>query len=106
MNETIQVSMFGPALGLAPPWQVTSVDFAREVGMLQIGRDFPRGSRFACPIEGYCKSACLAHDTIEKSWRHQDFFECQVFLITWLRLPGLVPGAGSPFSCSAARHST
>jgi len=93
--------MFGAALGLAPPWQVISVDFDREVGTLQIGLDFPRGSRFAYPIKRCCKSACLAHDTIATSWRHLGFFEYQAFLITWLRLPGLAPGAGSSFSWSA-----
>jgi transposase len=72
--------MFGAALGLAPPWQVTSVQFDKLLGVLDIGLDFPRGSRFACPHEGCSNSACPVHDTIEKRWRHLDFFEHQAFL--------------------------
>ncbi|MHB1734328.1 MAG: hypothetical protein ACYCU8_12925 [Ferrimicrobium acidiphilum] len=71
------------SIGTRAAVQVISVDFDREVGTLQIGLGFPRGSRFACPIEGCCESACLVHDTIEKSWRHLYFFEYQAFLITW-----------------------
>ena len=74
------LAMFGAALGLAPPWQVTSVIFDKEAGKLEIGLDFPRGSRFACPIEGCRESACPVHDTAEKTWRHLDFFEHQAFL--------------------------
>jgi transposase len=72
--------MFGAALGLAPPWQVTSVEFNKLLGVLDIGLDFPRGSRFACPHEGCANAACPVHDTMEKRWRHLDFFEHQAFL--------------------------
>src|SRR5664280_1635466 len=74
------LAMFGAALGLVPPWQVTSVIFDKEAGKLEIGLDFPRGSRFACPIECCRESACPVHDTAEKTWRHLDFFEHQAFL--------------------------
>jgi transposase len=73
-------AMFGAALGLAPPWQVTSVEFDQEAGKLSIGLDFPRGARFACPHEGCGDSACPVHDTMEKTWRHLDFFEHRAFL--------------------------
>jgi transposase len=72
--------MFGAALGLAPPWQVTSVEFDESAGQLSIGLDFPRGARFACPEEGCANGACPVHDTMEKRWRHLDFFEHQAFL--------------------------
>jgi transposase len=72
--------MFSAALGLAAPWQVTSVQFDKVLGVLDIGLDFPRGSRFACPQEGCSDSACPVHDTMEKRWRHLDFFEHQAFL--------------------------
>jgi transposase len=72
--------MFSVALGLSAPWHVTSVEFDKDLGQLQIGLDFPRGSRFACAIEGCGKSACPVHDTIEKTWRHLDFFQHQAFL--------------------------
>jgi transposase len=73
-------AMFGAALGLGPPWKVVSVAFDQSVGKLEIGLDFPRGSRFACPVEGCRETACPVHDTTEKTWRHLDFFEHQAFL--------------------------
>jgi transposase len=73
-------AMFGAALGLGPPWQVTSVEFDQEAGRLSIGLDFPRGARFTCPHEGCANSACPVHDTLEKTWRHLDFFEHRAFL--------------------------
>lgn len=81
MDEVDLFKMFGAALGLTPPWRVTSVEFDQVLGKLEIRLDFPRGSRFACPVEGCGKSACLVHDTTEKRWRHLDFFEHQAFLI-------------------------
>lgn len=39
--------------------------------------DFPRGSRFPCPR---CGTACPVHDTLEKQWRHLDFFQHVTFL--------------------------
>ena len=72
--------LFSAALGLAPPWQVTSVEFSELLGTLDIGLDFARGSRFACPHEDCSNSACPVHDTLEKRWRHLDFFEHQAFL--------------------------
>jgi transposase len=72
--------MFGAALGLAPPWEVVAVEFDREVGRIEIGLDFPRGSRFACPVEGCDNAVCAVHDTLDKRWRHLDFFEHQAFL--------------------------
>ena len=73
--------MFGVALGLIPPWRVTSVAFDKEAGKLEIRLDFPRGSRFACPHEGCENASCPVHDTVEKTWRHLDFFEHQAYLI-------------------------
>ncbi|MGI0156306.1 MAG: transposase, partial [Thermoplasmata archaeon] len=44
------------------------------------GLDFPRGARFACPEEACANSQCAVHDTMDKRWRHLDFFEHQAFL--------------------------
>ena len=73
-------AMFGAALGLAAPWQVVSVEFDQEAGRLDLGLDFPRGSRFACPEPGCAEAACGVHDTDDKTWRHLDFFEHQAYL--------------------------
>jgi len=58
-----------------------SVEFDQEGGTLKIGLDFPRGSRFACPEPACGNKACAVHDTMEKTWRHLDFFEHQAFLV-------------------------
>jgi transposase len=81
MDDLDVFELFRLALGLVAPWQVTSVEFDQEGGTLEIGLDFARGSRFACPCEGCAESACPVHDTDEKRWRHLDFFEHQAFLV-------------------------
>ena len=109
MNDHGLFAMFGAALGLVPPWQVTSVEFNKEAGKLEIRLDFPRGLRFACPHEGCENASYPVHDTVEKTWRHLDFFEHQAYLIarvpewtapstrcTWWRSPGPGPAAASP----------
>ena len=73
-------AMFGAALGLAASWQVVSVEFDQQVGRLDLGLDFPRGARFSCPEPGCAERACAVHDTVDKTWRHLDFFEHQAFL--------------------------
>lgn len=84
-------AMFAAALGLAQPWQVVSVDFDQEAGRLDLGLDFPRGARFACPEPDCPQAACPVHDTVEKTWRHLDFFEHQAYLsarVARVRCPG------------------
>ena len=57
--------LFQMALGLTPPWQVESCEFAAEQKRLDIRLAFPRGSVFGCP---QCGQADLkAYDTTEKS---------------------------------------
>jgi len=80
VDDSDLFKMFGAALGLAPPWQVTAVEFNSLLGVLEIGLDFPRGSRFACPHQDCGVSACPVHDTTEKRWRHLDLVEHQAFL--------------------------
>ncbi len=73
--------LFQTALGLTPPWIVTSVVFkageSEGRGRLDIALSFPAGSRFPCPE---CAAACPVHDTHEQTWRHLDFFQHQAFL--------------------------
>lgn len=79
--------MFGAALGLSEPWRVVSVEFAQDAGRLDVGLDFPRGARFACPEPGCAEAGCAVHDTDLKTWRHLDFFEHQAYLSA--RVPGV-----------------
>ena len=98
-------SLLGPLSGGS-----NTPQFDEEAGKLVIGLDFPRGSRFACPVQGCGESACGVHDAVEKSWRHLDFW-LQVFLsarvprvscpehgVHLVAVPWLVRAAGSPCS--------
>ncbi|MGI9477390.1 MAG: ISL3 family transposase [Hyphomicrobiaceae bacterium] len=70
--------LFQLALGITSPWFVASSDFNTDNRRLDIRLDFKPGSRFECPD---CKApACPVHDTVEKTWRHLDFFQHQAFL--------------------------
>jgi len=74
MNE---VELFQMALGLADPWRVVRSSFDVEKSRLDIKIDFPRGSRFRCPI---CGELCAAYDTSDKTWRHLSFFQHEAYL--------------------------
>jgi transposase len=66
------------ALGIQSPWFVAASDFDADKKRLDITLDFKTGARFDCPD---CKAAgCPVHDTVEKTWRHLDFFQHQAFL--------------------------
>jgi transposase len=84
-------AMFGAALGLAAPWRVVSVGFDQDAGRLDLGLDFPRGARFACPQPDCAEAGCPVHDTVDKTWRHLDFFEHEAYLsarVPRVRCPG------------------
>jgi len=66
------------ALGLTPPWLVTSSTFSVEEKRLDIRIDFPTGSAFACPVCG--ASGCKGYDTDDFSWRHLNFFQHEAYL--------------------------
>ena len=70
-------SLFGIALGITPPWEVTEVAFSKESSRLDISIDFQRGATFACPV---CGSPAPAYDTTEKEWRHLNFFQYEAYL--------------------------
>lgn len=74
MNE---VELFQMALGLADPWRVVRSSFDVEKSRLDIKIDFPRGSRFRCPV---CGELCAAYDTSDKTWRHLSFFQHEAYL--------------------------
>jgi len=66
------------ALGLVPPWLVTTANFDAQARRLDIEIDFAKGGRFPCP---HCaKVDCPVHDTAMQTWRHLDFFQHQAFL--------------------------
>jgi transposase len=75
-----KLDLFRAALGLEEPWMVTRTDFDVAEGRLDLGLDFPRAARFACPVEGCDQLACPVHDTEDKTWRHLDFFQHRAYL--------------------------
>ena len=66
----------GPGIGQWVEVVKSEMDVAgRE---LKIWLDFESGSQFACPR---CGAFCPVHDTVEKKWRHLDFWQHRTELI-------------------------
>lgn len=71
-------NLFQLALGLVHPWKVTNSTLNTEKKQLNIHIDFKRGGTFTCP---HCKeSDCKAYDTVQKQWRHLNFFEFEAYI--------------------------
>ena len=99
--------LFQAALGLAHPWFVKTIDFDAAAKRLDIFLDFERGARFGCPEPDCHAAACPVHDTVEKEWRHLDFFqheaylhsrtprvECDTHGVRLVKVPWARPGSG------------
>ena len=71
-------NLFGMALGLGSGWKVVKSEMDVEGRRLRLWLDFEAGSRFACPE---CGEWCPVHDTVEKQWRHLNFWQHETFLI-------------------------
>lgn len=71
--------LFTSAFGLVSPWQVTRTDFQAAERELRMYVDFKKGASFPCPS---CQAGgCKVHDTVEKEWRHMDFFQHKAFIV-------------------------
>lgn len=70
--------LFKIALGIESPWEVTSINLEDlKIGKeLHINIDFKRGSQFP---DGSGK-LCDVHNTVQKTWRHLNFFEHACYL--------------------------
>jgi transposase len=73
--------LFETALGIATPWFIKEVTFDEDKKRLDIHLDFKKGSEFyykdeELSVEGSYK----AYDTVEKTWRHLNFFEHEAYL--------------------------
>ena len=73
-----QLSLFSAALGLAAPWQVAAVRFDSKAGRIDFEVAFTPGTRFSCPHCGAEHQP--VHDTLEREWRHLNFFQFQAYL--------------------------
>jgi transposase len=70
-------TLFTMALGLQAPWHVKDLQFNPEGHRLDLLIDFTPGADFPCPV---CGQPCKTHDTVEKTWRHMDFFQHSAYL--------------------------
>jgi transposase len=77
--------LFTAALGLSGPWRVIRSEFDAEAAQLDLHLDFARGARFGCPARDCAHRGCPVHDTVEKTWRHLDFFQHKAWI--HVRLP-------------------
>lgn len=73
-------ALFSAALQLTPEWRVTDCQLDQGARRLTLKLDFKAGSRF--PVSGASHQLlCPVHDTVEKTWRHLDFFQYQTELV-------------------------
>jgi transposase len=75
-----ELGLFTAALGLSGSWRVMRSEFDVEAAQLDLYLDFDRGARFGCPAKGCAQGCCPVHDTVEKTWRHLDFFQHKAYL--------------------------
>jgi transposase len=69
--------LFTMALGLTAGWKVVRCEFGGEPKRLELWLDFEPGTRFAPPGS---KELCAVHDTVDKQWRHLNFFQFETLL--------------------------
>lgn len=75
-------SLFSEALGIESPWKITGVAFNSERKRLDIKVDFIRGSTFEYKDESTEEAKHYkAYDTVEKTWRHMNFFEHECYIV-------------------------
>ena len=65
-------TLFSQALGLGGQWNVVKSEMDVAQRQLRLELDFPAGTKFACPR---CGQLCAVHDTVDKEWRHLDFWQ-------------------------------
>ena len=71
--------IFGKALGIVSPWYVAEINFDEACKRLDIKIDFIKGSTFLFEQDGVV-GEYKAYDTLEKEWRHLNFFEHECYL--------------------------
>lgn len=81
-------NIFNLALGINAPWYIVDVRFDVMAKRLDIDLDFTKGSKFEVAGIG----SFGAYDTVQKSWRHLNFFEHECYLNA--RVPRVKDGDG------------
>ena len=80
------LDLFQKALGLEEPWEVVDSKFDVGQRRLDLRIDFPKGSRFPCPVCG--AAGCKVKDTESHTWRHLNFFQHSAYLTA--RVPRVI----------------
>lgn len=85
--------LFSKALGIEAPWKISGIEFDSALKRLEVRVDFARGATFPYTDEttGEIKQY-KAYDTVEKTWRHLNFFEHECYLI--VRTPRIKTDTG------------
>lgn len=82
-----QEEIFGAALGLQSPWYISKIEFNKFEegkyfsGELHLYIEFEVGSKFLDKAQG---QLCPIHDTVERTWRHSNFFQHTCYLHCWV----------------------
>lgn len=74
----MESELFSVALGIDDPIYIDKIDFDSFEGELHIHANFRRGSKFPCSECGII-DLCI-HDTLEKTWRHLNFFQYKCYI--------------------------
>lgn len=74
-------AIFTAALGINEPWYVESVEFNSEAKRLEIHLNFKKGSKFPFFNDDGSIESNSVYDTVEKRWRHLNFFQHECYLI-------------------------
>lgn len=72
--------LFAAALNIKEPLYIKEVNFNEKTGEpeLHIYIDFKKGAKFAC--KECSKTGLSVHDTVDKEWRHLNFFQYKCFI--------------------------
>ena len=94
LQSTAQTDLFKSALGLQDPWQITNIEFSQDKGKLDIYLSYEKGSKFksAC-----CSELTGAYDTVDRTWRHLNFFQYETYL--HVKLPRVKCKCGKTKKC-------
>ncbi len=71
-------TIFDTALGINAPWFVSEVKFDPMTKRLDLRKDFTKGATFGFEQDGVIEKY-KAYDTLEKEWRHLNFFEHECY---------------------------
>ena len=74
----MEKELFGMALGIQEPVYIDEIVFDGAEGELHIRMNFRYGGRFTCSKCG--GSELPVHDTVEKTWRHLNFFQYKTYI--------------------------